>query len=130
MNEVMKYSFKVLSVDDYLQNMIFFLAYLSRSLWMSIDVVILNEKNFYHIFTELGINNSFNEVQLSSSLLNDDINASNLSFESKNATKNTKLARIRSFKDDFLEKISLMRTPMNTSTLTRFVLIKIIFIFL
>lgn len=95
---------------------------------MSIDVVILNEKFFYHIFTELGINNSFNEVQLSSSLLNDDINTSHLSFESKNATKNTKLARIRSFKDDFLEKISLMRTPMNTSTLTRFVLIKIIFI--
>ncbi|XP_070501755.1 guanine nucleotide-releasing factor 2 isoform X2 [Chironomus tepperi] len=68
---------------------------------------------------ELGINNSFNDVQLSSSLLNDDINTSNHSFESKNATKNTKLARIRSFKDDFLEKISQMRTPMNTSTLTR-----------
>ncbi|KAL7052343.1 hypothetical protein ACKWTF_004846 [Chironomus riparius] len=87
---------------------------------MSIDVVILNEKFFLcHIFTELRINNSFNEVQLSSSLHNDDINSSRLSFESKNATKHTKLARIRSFKDDFLEKISQMRTPMNTSTLNR-----------
>lgn len=88
---------------------------------MSIDVVILNEKFFCHIFLDLGINNSFNDVQLSSSFHNDDINTSHFSFESKNATKNTKLARIRSFKDDFLEKISQIRTPMNTSTLTRYV---------
>lgn len=46
----------------------------------------------------------------------DDNNTSpQVSFTHKNSLRGTKLARrARSFKDDFLEKISQIRTPTNT----------------
>ncbi|KAG5675645.1 hypothetical protein PVAND_005533 [Polypedilum vanderplanki] len=66
---------------------------------------------------ELDSSNS-NDIQLSQTILNDDFNESQASVDSRGSSKsNTKLARIRSFKDDFLEKLSQMRTP--SSTLTR-----------